>query len=518
MLLPDVLRRTAAVVPDRVATKVIGDGTMTFGEWEAGSNGLARGLVDRGVQRGDRVGLLFASHEAIRFYVAYFAIHKASAVAVPISERSAVAEVVHILDNAGLRVLIVGPAQSDRARAALEEAAVAPLVVTDDPTGTEISWAELPTGDTAQMQMALDEDDLADILYTSGTTGRPKGVAITHTNATIAFDRMPDDIAAAEGSILNSTPLTSSFGISASLHSSARLGFTNILLPKFDPRRFAELIETERPTMLAVVPSMCLLLLKEGALTGRDLTSVRVITVGGGALPPAAIVELSGAFPDAVYMQGYGMTESGSTACMIPPGEALKRPGTSGRPNADTEVKVVDDEGSPLPPGSVGEIMLHGPAVVGGRSYFGDPELTAQTWRDGWLHTGDLGYLDKDGYIYVTDRKKDMIKRGGFNIFSLEVEHSMMEHPAVMEAAVIGVPHDILLEDLLAIVRLRPGTSFDVDEMRTFLGQRLADYKVPRRFEIRTDPMPVAQYGKINKAALRAQYGQQGTNTEPAAS
>ena len=504
MLIPALLEVASRALPDEVAASVVDIGAMTFSEWDRRSNDVARALAGLELAIGARVGLLFTNDEALNYYVGYFGIQKAGGVAVPISPRYSQREIEHVLSDSGADILLVGGTELDKARAA--RAATVRLLVAPGANGPgEVEWEHVASGDGSAFARARDEDDLADIMYTSGTTGRPKGVAITHRNATIGYDVSASQPHAA-GKLLNSTPLATHFGAFGILHSCVRFGFTNLLLPHFDAARFAHLIHTERPTMVAIVPTMGLLLLKEGGLDTVDTSSVMAVTVGGGALPPSAIAELSALFPKAVYLQGYGMTESGSTACTIPPGEALKRPGTSGRPQAGTEVRIVDEDGNPVSPGTVGEILLHGPAVTGGRYYYNDPEASSRTWRDGWLFTGDLGYVDEDGYIYVTDRKKDMIKRGGYNIFSLEIENALYEHPDIEEAAVIGVPHDVLLEDVLAVVRLRDGAALDVDAMRAFLLERLADYKVPRRYVVRDDPMPRAEYGKISKAALREQY------------
>jgi len=225
---------------------------------------------------------------------------------------------------------------------------------------------------------------------------------------------------------------------------------------------------------------------------------------GGAPTPPAAVEALGDAFPNAVLINGYGLTEGGASICALPPGEARKRPGSVGKPMPGAEIRVVDDDGNALATGDVGEIVLKVP--TGERSYWGDEEATAQTWRGGWVYTGDLGRIDDDGYLYVVDRKKDMILRGGYNIYCVEVEDGLHEHPDVVEAAAIGVPHKALGQDVCAVVRLRPGApTLTVESVRAFLADRLADYKLPRRVEVRSEALPRNSMGKIDKKALLAQ-------------
>jgi acyl-CoA synthetase (AMP-forming)/AMP-acid ligase II len=253
-----------------------------------------------------------------------------------------------------------------------------------------------------------------------------------------------------------------------------------------------------------MVPAQILLLLESGALDGLDTSSVLAVMFGGAPTPPAAVEALSAAVPNAVLLNGYGLTEGGASVCVLPPGEARRRPGSVGKPMPGAEVQVVDDDGAPLLEGEVGEIVLKVPA--GERRYWGDEQATAQTWRGGWVHTGDLGRLDDEGYLYVVDRKKDMILRGGYNIYCVEVEDGLHEHPDVVEAAAVGIPHPVLGQDVCAVVRLRAGApELTVDDVRVFLADRLADYKLPRRLEVRTDPLPRSGMGKVDKKTLLAE-------------
>jgi acyl-CoA synthetase (AMP-forming)/AMP-acid ligase II len=229
-----------------------------------------------------------------------------------------------------------------------------------------------------------------------------------------------------------------------------------------------------------------------------------MVMFGSAPTPPHALPALAEAFPRAALVNGYGLTEGGGSTCTMPPGELLRRPGSVGKPVAGASVRIVDDDGDERPAGEVGEVTIR--LAAGERSYWNDPEASARTWRDGWVHTGDLGYFDADGFLYLVDRKKDMINRGGYNVYSIEVESALYEHPDVAEAAVVGVPHDVLGHDVCAIVRLRDGSdTLDVASVRAFLADRLADYKLPRRLVVRDAPLPRSGMHKVDKKALLAQ-------------
>src|SRR5207244_3575240 len=229
---------------------------------------------------------------------------------------------------------------------------------------------------------------------------------------------------------------------------SMRLAITSLLLPSFDAHRFAELVATERPGWILAVPAHFLLLLESGALEGCDTSSVRMIVYGSAPTPPDAVARLAEAFPNAVLMGGYGLTEGGGNVVTMPPGEALSHPGSVGKPMAGVSLRILDDDSKELATGEVGEVVLRVP--TGQRQYYGDPDATAQPWRDGGVHSGDLGYLDDDGFLYLVDRRKDMIVRGGYSVYSIEVEGALYEHPDVVEVAVVGTPHDVLAQDTCA--------------------------------------------------------------------
>ena len=441
-LLPDELQAVAERFPDRVAVDVIDGDAMTFAAWDALSNRLARTLVDRGVGPGDRVMLLLPPELADRFAIAYVAAHKAGGVVVPVNPRYAPRELDHIAASADPALVVTGGDQEQRT-----QALPTTHVVGDG------AWAEATGGDGEPFRIPRAPSDLAEILYTSGTTGLPKGVTSTHESV-LANEAAPLESLL---TLLHSAPLPTTFGSLGALIMPLRLAMTSIALPRFDTERFASLIEERRPTWLLMVPAQILLLLESGALSGRETGSVRMVMFGSAPTPPHALPSLAEAFPRAALVNGYGLTEGGGSTCTMPPGELLRRPGSVGKPVAGASVRVVDDGGDERPRGEIGEVTIR--LAAGERSYWNDPEASARTWRDGWVHTGDLGYFDEDGYLYLVDRKKDMINRGGYNVYSIEVESALYEHPDVVEAAVVGVPHDMLGQDVCAVVRVRAGAA-----------------------------------------------------------
>lgn len=497
-LIPDELRKIAERFPDRLALVVDGDGSMTFSQWERRSNAVARGLADVGVDPGDRVALLLANQDALLYQIAYLATQKAGAVVAPINPRLAAREIAHVLANARPRVLIAAGDHLDRALELAAGLDPPPLVVGPD-NRASCTWASLEVNETDTFQVPVASSDLADILYTSGTTGLPKGVASTHDNVLC----IPVSPSERDDALLQAAPLATALGTYGVMIASLRLALTNICLPSFDTSRFAELVRTYRPGWLMVVPAQVLLLREAGSLQQADTSSVWMVLFSTAPMPPEATKWLAVTFPNAMLVNGYGLTEAGASACLLPPGEALQRPNSVGKPIEGAAVRVVDELGNTLGPDQVGELLLR---ISGGRRfYFGEPETTARTWQDGWVHTGDLGYVDADGFVYVVDRKKDMIIRGGYNIYSIEVENALYEHPDIVEAAVLGVPHRILGQDVLAVVRLADGATLDLNALEAFLTERLADYKHPRRVIVAERPLPHTSLDKVDKLALRAE-------------
>ena len=442
--------------------------------------------------------------------MAYAAIHRAGGVAVPLNPRLAPAEVGHMLGHAGAVGVLADEGRVDQDRSLGGAGGAVPsltLVVdaTPDPGAPREggrgpvrvdSWEEVSSPDASALQVPRDDHDLADILYTSGTTGRPKGVAVRHVNASLVPPMAPSW---SGGAWLHASPMFTFAGL-AFVYNPMKLGLRGIYMPKFDAGRWLEVVDAERPVAVFLVPAMTHLLLDHPAFADADLSSIQICAIGSAPLAPFVVEALQDKMPEAMVNNNYGMTEAGSVYCITPKGEARRRPGSVGRPVPPAEVRIVDGAGDGLPVGEVGEVRLKIPGRT--REYFGDPEATAETWVDGWLVTGDLGKVDEDGYLYIVGRSKDVIIRGGNNIHATDVEHVILSHPDVVEAAVVGAPHPVLGEDVVGFVVLRPGVPPDLEALRAFCLTQLADYKVPRQWHV-VDELPRNATGKVVKPELR---------------
>ncbi len=529
----DLLAAAAEAVPDRVAVRVDGAGALTYAVWDAAANAAGRGLVEAGVAPGDAVLLLAGNGDADLYRAAYMATLRAGGVAVPVNPRVARRELEHMAADSGARVVVAGADQEDRA-ADLDRGRGGPVdglvVVARRPAGpppapgpgpgpglgpgpgpgpTTVDWDELCRGDGSAFGVAVGDDEVSDILYTSGTTGRPKGVAVTHRSVAGALSSSPLEPGQ---TLLHAAPVATFMATHGIQVLVVQYGLTEIVLPSFDAARFAELVGSERPGWLTMVPAHALLLLESGALAGVDTSSTRVVMFGGAPMPHEAVRGLAAAFPRAGLINGYGLTEGGTTVVAMPPGEAVRRPGAVGRPFDPSAVRIVDADGADVAPGAVGEVAIRVPP--GQRRYHNDPEATAATWRGEWLLTGDLGRLDDEGYLHLVDRRKDLIVRGGYNISSIEVEGALHEHPDVLEAVVVGLPHPVLGQDLAAVVRVRPGTELDAAALGPFLADRLSDYKHPRRLVTTTEPLPRNPMGKLDKLEVRRRLGDPGASAD----
>jgi acyl-CoA synthetase (AMP-forming)/AMP-acid ligase II len=497
-LLTDQLRTMAAAYPDRTAYRNLGDDTsITFDGWERQSNRLAHGLRARGVARGDRVAILLQADHILDWIVAYSAIHKLGAVAVPLNNRLSPPEVRGILGHAEVTAIVASGSYGDSVGPLIGGLPSLRLVATVGAPGIEgaVDVEDVKADDDSAVQAPLDGDDLADIMYTSGTTGRPKGVAVRHSQVA----RVPNQLPEWQGTgWLTASPVFTFAGLGF-IHNPMKAGMTVLHLPTFDAGRWLGIVERERPQSAFVVPAMAQLLIHHPAFASADLTSLRLLVLGSAPLAPDTLQRLQAKLPRAAVLNSYGMTEGGHATFTMDPEAARTRPGAVGRPTPPVEVRIVDDDGEDRPAGEVGEVLTRNPG--GHREYYKDAEATARQWEGGWLHTGDLGHLDADGYLYIVGRKKEMIVRGGMNVYADDVEAALQAHPAVIEAAVVGIPHEVLGEDVAAYVVLQPGSGTTTEELIAFAGQRLADYKVPRQVRVVAE-LPRNAGGKVVKSQL----------------
>ena len=480
--------RGAQTHADRAALRH-GDDLISYRQLDRDSARVAGLLRERGLEPGDRVGIMLPNTS--EFAVVYYGVLRAGGVAVPMNPLLKAREVEFYLADSGARLMFVWGAFAEEARAGAERAGAEAIVV--DPAG----FGELLASAPAAGEMAdRADDDTAVILFTSGTTGQPKGAELTHANLTANREVMradllrltPDDV------IFGGLPLFHAFGQTCTLNTAVAAGACLTLLPRFFPGQALQILDQHRVTIFAGVPTMYSALLHAPERDQYDVRRLRLSFSGGAALPVEVLHGFEAAFGCAV-LEGYGLSETSPVASFNHP-DRERRPGSIGTPISGVEMKVVDAGGDEVPPGESGEIVIRGHNVMKG--YWRRPEETAAAIRDGWFHTGDLGRVGENGYLFIVGRQKDLIIRGGYNVYPREVEEVMHEHPAVAEVAVIGLPHPELGEEVGAAVALRPGAVATPDELRDFVKRQVAAYKYPRRVWI-VDALPKNATGKIMK-------------------
>ncbi len=489
---------------------------------------LAHALIRDGVRKGDRVAV--AMRNLPEWPVAFYAGLLTGAIVTPLNAWWTGAELEYGLADSGSRVVIVDAERLDRiaghlaACPAIERIYVArgdncaadprvrPL---ESLLGDAQAWADLP--ELPLPDVPIDPDDDATIFYTSGTTGKPKGALGTHRNATTVavaalFGPMrnflrrgeaipaPDPAAPQKASLL-SVPFFHVTGCMAVLNAALVNGAKIVLMRRWDVLRAMALIERERCTGAGGVPTIAWQLIEHPERERFDLSSLENVNYGGAPASPELVRRIGETFPHSAPGIGWGMTETSATFTGHNAEDYVNRPDSSGPALPIGDMKVVDGRGRTLPPGETGELLVRGANVV--RGYWNKPEATAQTFADGWLRTGDIAWIDDEGYLYVVDRMKDMLIRGGENIYCIEVESAMYEHPAVMDAALVGIPHKTLGEEPGAVVSVKPGMRLTEAELRAFVGERLAAFKVPVRVIVLPDMLPRNANGKILKSNLR---------------
>lgn len=494
--LATILRESALENPEHPLLH-IGSLTLSYQQVDIMSGRVASGLQAAGLSRGDAVALQLPN--VPEFLFAYFGALKAGVTLVPLNPLLKAPEIAYHLQDSGARVLITFDAFA--AEALKGAAGGAQVFVVGSAVEGTSPFDELYGAERYEIE-PMNSDDTAVIIYTSGTTGRPKGAELTHFQLYMAssvagdtFDYRDDDVSMAV------LPLFHVFGLSSVMNTAIRCGATLVLVPRFEVGAVLDAIEQHRVTVFCGVPTMFVALL-HADLAGRDVSSLRVCVSGGASIPGEVLRGFEAAYGGVPVLEGYGLSETCAMATFNRSVED-RRVMSIGKRLWGVEVRVVDAEDHELPtgPDSVGEIVLRGHCVMKG--YLGRPEATAEAMRGGWFHTGDLGYRDDDGFFYIVDRKKDLVIRGGFNVYPREIEEVLHEHPAVLEAAVIGRPDDRLGEEVVAFIALKNGTSATPDEVVAFCKERLAAYKYPREVVV-LDELPKGGSGKVLKTELRA--------------
>jgi long-chain acyl-CoA synthetase len=482
------LTDTTRVHADRVAVRV-DDAAMTYRALDEASARVAGLLRERGLKPGDRVGIMMPNVAEVP--VVYYGILRAGGVVVPMNPLLKGREVAYYLGDSGAGMLFAWHTFAGEARAGAEQAA-ADLTVVDEAGFPDLLASAAPVEEVTDRS----SEDTAVILYTSGTTGQPKGAELTHGNLISNTETSRADIARArpEDVIFGGLPLFHVFGQTVALNVAVASGACLTLLPRFDAAHALRIIAGHHVTIFEGVPTMYVALLHQPDRADYDVSTLRMCISGGAALPVEVLRGFEDAFGCAV-LEGYGLSETSPVASFNHPGKERK-PGSIGTPISGVRMRVVDNSGHDVPQGEVGEIVISGPNVM--RGYWGRPEATADAIRDGWFHTGDLARVDEDGYFYIVDRKKDMIIRGGYNVYPREIEEVLYEHPAVAEAAVIGLSHTALGEEVGAAVVLKPGATASADELRDYVKGQVAAYKYPRHVWI-ADALPKGPTGKIQK-------------------
>ena len=497
-----ILRETSLATPDQPVT-LFGDAPMTYRELDELSDRLAAGLSASGARTGEPVGLQLPNIP--EFLVAYFGILKAGCVVVPFNVLLKAPEVAFQLRDCGATRLITWEGVLEQAAKGAAEAGTTEVYAVGhaDSSAGAVPLERLLATSAVKPQLAdRDLRDTAVIMYTSGTTGRPKGAELSHIqlymNADIPgrlFDVQQSDI------VITVLPFFHVFGLSSILDVCVRFGCTMSLIPRFDPVAVLTAIQRDRATIFEGVPSMFISLLAQPDLDSYDVSSLRVAISGGASIPAPVLDEFERRF-GVLILEGYGLTETASTTTFNR-SVSDRRVYSVGKPIWGTQTQVWGDDNNALPPGKdhVGEVVTRGLHVMKG--YRNSPAANADSFTGDWFHTGDLGYFDDDGYLFIVGRIKELIIRGGYNVYPAEVEDVIHAHPAVAEAAVVGIPHDVLGEEVKAVVTLRPGAALSASELTAYCKERMAAYKYPRVVELRA-ALPKNAMGKILKDQLVA--------------
>jgi len=513
MHLTQGLHRAAQIKPDRVAT-IFGARRRTWGEVRERVARLAAGLVSLGLKPGDRVAPIALNSD--RYIELYFAIWWAGGVIVPGNTRWALAEHVYALNDSGAEILALDKTFADLAGPIAEACPIRATLFLDDgpaPAGT-IDVEALIAGSAPMADACRRDDALAGLFYTGGTTGRSKGVMLSHRSLLTNFLCSTATMPSREDAIFLHSPPMFHLADAAMVIGMTMVAATHAIVPAFSPEAVARTIEAERVTDIVLVPTMFAMMREYVAKNPVDFSSVLKVAYGASPISESLLRAAMEIFPNAGFRQAYGQTELSPVATLLLP--EFHKPGpngksylrSAGRAIVGVDVQIVDEAMVERPLGEVGEIVVRSEGAMLG--YWNLPELTRQTLVDGWVRTGDAGYMDEEGFVYLVDRVKDMIVSGGENVFSAEVENALAAHEHVVECAVIGVPDERWGERVHAIVRLRGEAQVSPEDLIAHCRTLIAGYKCPRSVEFRAEPLPLSGAGKILKIELRKPYWPEG--------
>lgn len=489
------LAHTAEARPDSPALR-LDDQVLDYRALDRRSARVASWLAAEGVAPGDRVAIMLPNIPD--FAVVYYGVLRAGAVVVPMNPLLKAGEIGYSAGDCAVRTILTWGASLPEASAAADQLGI---------TCTDITAAGFAAKlDAVQPRVEIVErtdDDAAVILYTSGTTGRPKGAVLTHGNLRSNTETVSRLLGiTGTDSVFGGLPFFHVFGQTCGLNAAVLSGACVTLLPRFDAGAALEILIRDRVTVMEGVPTMFVALLAAAeAAAGARVETVRLSATGGSAMPVEVLHRFEATFGCPV-VEGYGLSE---TAPVVTLGavDGVRKPGSIGTPIAGIEVRLINEEGKDVAEGEIGELAVRGPNVMSG--YWNRPEANEAAFTDGWFRTGDLARRDEDGYYFIVDRKKDMIIRGGYNVYPREIEEVLYTHPAVAEAAVIGVPHELHGEEISAVVALKPGASVTTDDLGGYVKARVAPYKYPRIIRL-VDALPKGPTGKILKRAIPAHH------------
>ena len=487
------LTTTAKEHGDRPAVR-LDDLVLSYDELLDGARRVTALLQSRGVGPGDRVGLVLPNVPP--FPVLFYGALAAGAVVVPMNPLLKAREVKYYLEDSGASVVFAWEAMAEEAGKAAGEVGIDCIPVEADGF-LELLAQHEPVDDVADRE----DDDTVVLLYTSGTTGQPKGAELTHANlssnalvsAETLVELSPDDV------VMGCLPLFHCFGLTCGLNAAVTVGACLTLIPRFDAEKALEVVGRDQVTVFEGVPTMYAGMLHAPDAKSYDVSSLRTCISGGSAMPVEVMKSFEETF-GCIVLEGYGLSETSPVASFNRP-DIERKPGSIGVPVRGVEMKLVDDDGKDVGDGEVGEIAIRGENVMKG--YWGRDDATKEAIPDGWFLSGDMAKQDEDGYFFIVDRKKDLIIRGGYNVYPREVEEALYEHDAVAEVAVVGVPDDSLGEEVGAAVALKKGESVSEDDLRAFAKERLAAYKYPRHLWI-VDELPKGPTGKILRREVEA--------------